>query len=609
VEFVSVEPRQSGGFDRRTILALVLMGVIWVIFTQFLIPKPKPTPPAATEAAVPQEVAGAPTAAAESEAVISGGAGRTLQNRLPAEEREIRVDGERFRAVFGTRGAGLLSWKLADFTDASGAPVELVAPGNSGALDLRIETPDGPVDLSRTVFSAEEGEETAEGSRRVRVVRFVAEGPLVGNEGEGTGRDSAMVRVERVFRVDPARYDLQMEIRVAGIENPRLDHRLVVGWEAGLPSQEIRANDERPHKAAVALLGQDLIKDGFGGGGFGCSCSGGKAARGGERSYEGTLRWAGVRGKYFAGILVPETEGEARMVAGSDPAAGRVGMRLHLPLADERGTVHRFTVYAGPIDYRTLKELDGRLACDITRIVDFGGKWIAPISKATHWFLVTVGRAIPNYGIVILILALFVRVIFHPLTVKSLRSQRKLQMLKPELDRINAEYKDQPEVRTKKIMELHKTHGVNPLGGCLPLLVQMPVIWALYNVLMNAIELRKAPFGLWMRDLSAPDTVGRLFGIPINPLPLLMALTMFWQQKLTPTDPRQAPMLLLMPLMMTFFFYSLPSGLVLYWTVTNLLAIAQQMMMKPVPALEFAGAAGTASETTRTARRKKRSAT
>jgi len=339
----------------------------------------------------------------------------------------------------------------------------------------------------------------------------------------------------------------------------------------------------------------------------GCSCTGGKASRGGERSYQGMLQWAAVRGKYFTGLIVPDRELEATMIASSDPAAGRVGMRLVLPLADEGATQHRFAVYGGPIDYRDLKELDARLQRGVTRIVDFGGKWIAPISKVTHWFLVNVHKAVPNYGVVILILALFVRVIFHPLTVKSLQSQRRLQMLKPELDRVNQEYKDNPELRTKKIMELHKTHGVNPLGGCLPLLVQMPVIYALYNVLMNAIELRKAPFVLWMKDLAAPDTVGRISGLPINPLPLLMALTMFWQQKLTPTDPRQAPMLILMPVMMTFFFYGLPSGLVLYWTVTNLLAIAQQMSMKPLPALATAGAAAVAADAAKGSRRQKRS--
>ena len=133
----------------------------------------------------------------------------------------------------------------------------------------------------------------------------------------------------------------------------------------------------------------------------------------------------------------------------------------------------------------------------------------------------------------------------------------------------------------------------------------MPVIYALYNVLMNAMELRKAPFVLWMRDLSSPDTVAHIGSIPVNILPLLMAATMFWQQKLTPTDPRQASMLYLMPLLMVFFFYGLPSGLVLYWTATNLLAIAQQSLMKPqmVPAAAAPSPAGTPPDSKRNAKR------
>jgi len=126
-------------------------------------------------------------------------------------------------------------------------------------------------------------------------------------------------------------------------------------------------------------------------------------------------------------------------------------------------------------------------------------------------------------------------------------------------------------------MALYKKHKVNPLGGCLPIVVQMPVFIALYNVLNSAVELRKAPFVLWIGDLSAPDRVGVVAGLPIHIMPLIMAGTMVWQQKLTPTDPRQAAMAYIMPIVMTVFFYAMPSGLVLYWTVTNLMAIGQQV--------------------------------
>jgi YidC/Oxa1 family membrane protein insertase len=295
------------------------------------------------------------------------------------------------------------------------------------------------------------------------------------------------------------------------------------------------------------------------------------------------LRWAGVRTKYFAGLLIPEEATEAIFTAASDPEANQVGMWVNLPMAVEGATHQRFTVYAGPVDYRIIKEFDSRIDREVTRIVDFGGKLVAPLAKAAHWFLTQIHSVIPNYGVAILILSILLRVVFHPLTVKSLRAQRRMQALKPHLDKINEEYKDNPEERAKKTLEFQRKHGMNPLSGCLPMLVQMPVFIALYGMLMNAIELRKAPFVLWMQDLAAPDKVGEIAGVPIHVLPILMAGSMFIQQRMTPTDPRQAPMMMLMPVMLLVFFYSLPSGLVLYWTITNLLTIAQQMMMKPEP--------------------------
>jgi YidC/Oxa1 family membrane protein insertase len=575
----------SGGFDRRTLLAFGLMILVWIAFTQFFMPKQRPEERSAasladTTTAVPPAPAGdtrdrAPDAGTPALAAAAGPAWR-LVNELPAEDREIVFEGERFRAVFHTRGAQLRSWKLHGFTDAHKELVDLVTPG-SGALQLLVDGPDGTIALDETVFSLEETDAGANGEH---VLRFVAEGPLARADGDSAG--AVRARVERIYRLDQARYDFGMDVVVAGIPNPRLDQRLVLAWDDGIPNLETQRGLELRAKAAVAQLAAEFVKDGYGGSGFGCQCGSGRASRGGQRTYDGMLRWAGVRGKYFAGIIVPEVQQQATFIAHSDPQVGLVGMRVALPMAHEGESRQRFTVFAGPIDYRVLRELDGRLGTTAARLVEHGGSLIAPISKATHWFLITVKKVVPNYGLVIILLAVVVRILFHPLNAKAMESQRKLQALKPLLDEINAKYKDNPEQRTKKTMELHKQQGVNPLGGCLPLLVQMPVIYALYNVLMNSIELRKAPFAFWVNDLSAPDSVGHVLGVPINILPLLMAVTMFWQQKLTPSDPRQAPMLVLMPLLMVFFFYGLPSGLVLYWTVTNVLALVQQMRMKPI---------------------------
>jgi YidC/Oxa1 family membrane protein insertase len=225
------------------------------------------------------------------------------------------------------------------------------------------------------------------------------------------------------------------------------------------------------------------------------------------------------------------------------------------------------------MDYAEL----ARFKVGLEKARDLGWRWIVPFSKLLIRFFEMVHRVVPNYGLCIIILSVLVKAVFYPLSRKSVESMRDMQRLKPEMERLNEKFKDDPQKKNQATLELYKKHKVNPLGGCLPIVVQMPVFIALYNVLNSAVELRKAPFVLWIGDLSAPDRVGAVAGLPIHILPLIMAGTMVWQQKLTPTDPRQAAMAYIMPIVMTVFFYAMPSGLVLYWTVTNLMAIGQQV--------------------------------
>ena len=197
-------------------------------------------------------------------------------------------------------------------------------------------------------------------------------------------------------------------------------------------------------------------------------------------------------------------------------------------------------------------------------------------------------KLIPNYGIAIIIITIIIKIIFWPIQAKSIRSMKQMQKFQPLVTKLREKYKDNPQKMNAEMMKLYKEHKINPLSGCLPMLVQIPVFFALFAMLRSAIELRGAKF-LWIGDLSRPDTVAHLAGFAVNPLPLLMVGTMAWQQKITPTagDPQQAKMMMFMPLMMLFFFYSASSGLVLYWTVQQLLSIAQQwwMMRQTTPAL------------------------
>jgi len=253
---------------------------------------------------------------------------------------------------------------------------------------------------------------------------------------------------------------------------------------------------------------------------------------------------------------------------------------------------HRYMVYAGPLDHTRLKSL----GYGLERAVDFGWKWIKPLSKLMFRFILFCHKYIPNYGLVIIILSLLIKILFYPLTQKSMKSMRDMQKLQPKMKELRETLKGDAQKLNSEMMKLYKEHGVNPVGGCLPMLLQMPVFIALFQVLSRTIELRQAPFMLWIQDLSSPDVIAHLpFSLPfiggnLSLLPILMGVAMFVQQKMQSTDPKQAAMTYMMPVVFTVLFFKFPSGLVLYWLVNNILTIGHQYLMvrsdraKEVPA-------------------------
>jgi YidC/Oxa1 family membrane protein insertase len=217
--------------------------------------------------------------------------------------------------------------------------------------------------------------------------------------------------------------------------------------------------------------------------------------------------------------------------------------------------------------------------------MNFGWKIIQPISKLVLWAFQFLNSFIPNYGIVIVVFSLLVKIILHPLTKKSYQSMQEMQRIQPEMARLREKYASDPQKMNMEVMKLYKEHGVNPMGGCLPMLLQMPLLYALFIVFRSTIELRQAPFFGWIKDLSAPDTIFHLpFSIPlygdtVNVLPIVMGATMPIQQAMTVTDPKQKMMVYMMPIIMTLAFNTFPSGLNLYYTLFNVLSILQQKYM------------------------------
>ena len=315
---------------------------------------------------------------------------------------------------------------------------------------------------------------------------------------------------------------------------------------------------------------------------------------------EKPVDWVAVKNKYFAQILTPDGGGEKVIVHAAravlpaemaDPTVKPKGATVdeisasillpELKLGAGEDFSRAIQYYVGPKKYSELSK-NGLHQVDV---MEFGmwapvGKLLLKIMNGIHDFLWP-----HNYGIAIILLTILVRIVFWPITRKSTESMKRMQEIQPLVKAVQAKYKDNMQKQQQEVMALYKEHKVNPLGGCLPMLIQIPVFIALFVVLRSAIELRFAHF-LWIRDLSQPENLfpGILpFGLSLNLLPIFMAGTMFWQQKITPTasaDPNQQKMMMFMPVMMLVMFYNFASGLALYWTTQNILMIIQQLMMK-----------------------------
>lgn len=327
-----------------------------------------------------------------------------------------------------------------------------------------------------------------------------------------------------------------------------------------------------------------------------------------ETNYPGLLDWVAVKNKYFVQIVSPDNGGDGctltavRQLAPQeiiDPLSivkmqpvSMVSATIQLPdlVLKEQETVTRmYRCYIGPKEYKILKTIgfnqEGVMEfASPSRIFRPFNFIMVPVKVSLLWLLNFIHDHVwpYNYGIAIILITILIRIIFWPVTHKSTESMKKMQALQPLVKALKEKYKNDQQKLQQATMALYKEHKVNPMGGCLPMLIQIPVFIALFVVLRNAIELRFAHF-LWVTDLSEPENLlANILPIPLNILPLIMVVTQFIQQKMTPTsaDPQQAKIMQYMPVMFLFFFYTMPSGLVLYWTTNQCLMIIQQLFTR-----------------------------
>ncbi len=288
-----------------------------------------------------------------------------------------------------------------------------------------------------------------------------------------------------------------------------------------------------------------------------------------ELERKGLVQWVALQDKYFISVLLPK-QGTAALVKKEGDKIVSAGVRMP---ASGAGTSVSLQLYAGPKEYDTLRSLN----VGLEDTIDFGwfifGSWtvVKSVAKPIFYVLRFIHDYTYNYGVTIILLTLSIKLLFVPLQYKSYKSMKMMQMIQPKVAAVQEKFKDDRDRLNKELIKLYRDQKVNPVGGCLPMVLQMPVFVALFNILYMTIDLRQAPFMLWITDLSVQD--------PYYVLPVIMGATMVIQQKITPTtmDPTQAKIMLVLPVFMTFLFVNFPAGLVLYWLTNNVLTISQQV--------------------------------
>ncbi len=562
------EPGGGGGQSRMTLVlvvtfALILVGQFLLIKNKAKNPPPNPSSPAATEQSSTAGAAAAaqPEQAADAQKPAEAPA-LSGERKAATGEVETVVENDFYRIVFTNKGAQAKSWVLKKFKNEQGQPLDLV---NSAAvqygLPLALYTYDEKLrDQLNSALYVGNGE-----------TAIAAPGELTYEYSDGG------VTVRKTFLFDET-YVLHVEVSVT--QNGKAVEALPT-WPAAFGDQATGpsyASSRVEYEAEGKVTRLEAKK-----------VSGGNTV-------PGPLSWAGVQDQYFAAIFLPDLPRTATLVSlhhqikvpkdpeHPDPEKVDTYQVLGAAVGNPTGVTSE-RMFVGPKAVDVLESVQARLddgkpgGPDLRHVVDFGyfSFFARPLFQWLKW---TYHHMIHNWGWSIIILTVIINIALLPLRITSQKSALKMQKLQPQMKAIQARYKNIPMRDPKRaemnaeISELYKKEGVNPAGGCLPLLIQLPFLWAFYSMLGNAIELRHAQF-LWIHDLSSPDK--------LYILPVLIVVSTFWMQKLTPSagmDPAQQKMMtLMMPAMLGFFSWSLPSGLSLYWTMGNAIAIIQQSVM------------------------------
>jgi len=554
--------------DKRTILAFLLSFIIligWsVVFGPDREQAPVKTDAQADRAA--ETGRDAPTAPPPSTPVSPPSVTeQPAQPIAPENEKEIVIDTPLYTAIFSNAGPTVRSFKLKAYretTDPSSSWIDLVSLKQDRGDFLRISFDHHAAPQRETpLFQVDEKEIQLDPGSSPKELVFRTVTP------EG-------ISIVETFRFYADQYKIDLDVSVTNGS---------ASVAEGAFKGSLKAMPPKDKGGYYAFVGFALLlNNGLEEVDIGDPSD--------EKSFRGPIGWVAYEDNYFMTAIVPDIPSEGAFTGRHLPSGILDGTYLQPPVSilPSEGKSSRYDLYLGPRDLGILKGFGKEL----DRAINFG--WTDIIAKPLLYVLRFFDGYLHNYGLSIILLTILVKILFWPLTHKSYRSMKEMQKLQPLMAKLREKYKNDKQKLNQEMMALYKTYKVNPMGGCLPMIIQIPVFFALFRVLGGCIELRHAPFALWINDLSAPDRLFHFpfqipfmtppYGIPV--LTLLMGASMFVQQKMTPTpgDPAQAKIMMFLPIIFTFMFINFPSGLVLYWLVNNIISIGQQYRIHKKPA-------------------------
>ncbi|MBU0484254.1 MAG: membrane protein insertase YidC [Proteobacteria bacterium] len=554
---------------KRAMVAILISMAILVGYQYFFI---SPPPPVAESPEQSQEPAALPSSSTvnKSPTAVSNTAMSTLDanameigsaaRRRPAQD--IKVETSRYMAVISEDSGGIKSFRLKDFREERAL--------DSGMKEL-INTANTETDRELPLYFAWGADSSRVNGSLFEADKFtIKTTPGSTDVVSMTSQASNGVKISRSLSFNDESYLMELVVDVQNTTSDPLQGAPFLSMN-NRPFASQPDNSRLFTGPAVMLDGEveqikvdDLLEK--------------------AREIKGNLGWMSYEDTYFMCSIIPDaasngTQNSVKISASDNDKVASVligNADLIEPMAHKQ---YHYSVYVGPKKLDDLK----KAGHDLEKVVNFG--WFDFMAKPALYLLNFFNKYLHNYGVAIILVTILIKVLFWPISQKGMKSMRTMQKIQPKMAKMREKYKDDKERQQKEMMLLYKTYKVNPVGGCLPMILQIPVFFALYRVLMQTIELRHAPFMFWINDLSAPDRLFIGFDLPylggLPVLTLLMGASMFLQQKMTPTsgDPTQAKMMMFMPVIFTFMFLNFASGLVLYWLVNNLLSIAQQYVI------------------------------